>query len=242
LAANLPKAPYFLAKDMKKNTACHALVASALLLALQAHAQTMYRCGSVYQDRPCDAGKTGRALGSTGTAPAAAATASLDPECAQRGKDALKIVWSREGGATEERLVSEATTPAAKRLVQDVYRRRGAASHVQAAVEADCIAEKQKAEEDTAKAIAAALKAQREGTPQAPETAAAPSPDPHAEERAKRERAAYEADRKKEQCARYNARVDELRARERAGGSAHTMDELNEQRRSLRAQMSGAGC
>ena len=31
------------------------LVSGSLLIVLQAQAQTMYRCGSVYQDRPCDA-------------------------------------------------------------------------------------------------------------------------------------------------------------------------------------------
>ncbi len=93
-------------------------------------------------------------------------TASLpsgDAQCAQRGKDSLKIVWSREGGATQERLVAEARTFQEKRFVEDVYRRRGSASEVQASVEADCVAQKEK--QDLADALAkAAARAQREAT------------------------------------------------------------------------------
>jgi hypothetical protein len=221
------------------------ILGCGLLIALQVHAQTLYRCGSVYQDRPCDAGKPGKVVGSSRAAQAPPASAGVDAECVQRGKDSLTIVWSREGGASEERLLAEAKSPQDKRLVRDVYRRHGGASTVRAAVEADCMAEKQKAEEDTAKAIAAALKAQRDGT-QPPERAPSQRTDAGADaaaaEERRRERAAYEADQKKQQCARYHSQLDSLRAQERAGGSARRMDELNDQRRSLRAQVSSAGC
>ena len=81
------------------------LVAGTLAIIAQAEAQTMYRCGSVYQDRPCDAGAKSKVVGSTGSASAAPAPAAgVDPECGQRARDSQKIVWAREGGATEERL------------------------------------------------------------------------------------------------------------------------------------------
>jgi hypothetical protein len=221
------------------------IVGFGLLIAMQVHAQSLYRCGSVYQDRPCDAGKPGKVVGSSGAGEAPPASTDVDAQCVQRGKDAMKIVWSREGGATEERVLADARSPEERRLVRDVYRRPGSASTVRSAVEADCMAEKRKAEEDTAKAIAAALKAQREGTLM-PERA---SPQPAeagahaaAAEARQRERAAYEADRKKQQCAQYNSQLETLRAQERTGGNARRMDELNDQRRSLRAQMSSAGC
>jgi hypothetical protein len=216
-----------------KTTISPFILGCALLTAMQVQAQTMYRCGNVYQDRPCDAGKPGRAVGSTRTDAAAPAVARVDAECAQRGKDSLKIVWSREGGATLERLLDEAKTAEDKRLVRDVYRRPGGASTVQAAVEADCVVEKQKAEEETAKAIAAALKAGRDGTLPAPEPASPQRPQ---------ERAAHEPDRKKQQCAQLDAQLESLRARERAGGDVRRMEALNDERRALRAQMSRAGC
>jgi uncharacterized protein DUF4124 len=218
----------------------------SLLLAAQAHAQTLYRCGNVYQDRPCDAGQKGKVLGSTGAAGSAGPatqTGGVDPECVQRGTDSNKIVWAREGGATEERLLSEAASESQRRLVRNAYRRPGAASSVQAAVEADCVAEKQREEQEAAIAVAAALKARREGGGAGlqPSPAQA-SADPKAQEQAAQQRAEYGADQKKRQCARYKDDMDRLRNLERAGGSASTMDSLNDQRRGLREQMSRAGC
>ena len=213
-----------------------ALVA---LLCAQAQSQTLYRCGKVYQDRPCDAGQAGRAVGSTSTAAPAAPSGPADAECAQRGKDSLKVVWSREGGASEERLVAEARSAADKRFVQDVYRRRGSASQVQAAVEADCRAEKAQLELDAAMAAAAAVRAQREGVP-AP---AAPLPVvPVIPVNEAPRPAPDQAEGKKRICAQYAAEMDELRSRERAGGSIQTMERLNESRRRLHARMSASGC
>jgi hypothetical protein len=147
------------------------LVAGTLAIVAQAEAQTMYRCGSVYQDRPCDAGAKAKVVGSTGTAAAAPGPAQgVDPECMQRARDSQKIVWAREGGATEERLLSEARSGSERRLIQDVYRRPGAASTVQQRVQADCVAEKQREEQEAAVAIAAALKARREATDAPPAT------------------------------------------------------------------------
>ena len=220
-------------------------LAAGLLIAGQAQAQNMYRCGSVYQDRPCDAGKAGKVVGSTGTAgPAATPSGDVDLECVQRGKDSQKIVWAREGGATQERLLSEASSPNERRLIQNAYRRPGAASTVQAAVEADCVAEKRREEQETAIAVAAALKARREGgdAPQSLQPGANAGAQEQAVQIAAQERAQREADQKKRQCARYSQDMESLVRQGRAGGSASTMDSLNEQRRSLRDRMSATGC
>ena len=222
-------------------------LSGCLLMAAQASAQTMYRCGSVYQDRPCDAGKAGKVVGSTGTgAPAAPAGAGdVDPECVQRGKDSLKIVWAREGGATEERLLSEASSSRERRLIQNAYRRPGAATTVQAAVESDCVAEKRREEQDAAIAVAAALKSRREGGG-APAQSLQPVAESKSQEQAAQiaaqQRAEAAAERKKAQCAGYNQDMESLVRQERSGGSSSRMDSLNEQRRSLRDRMSAAGC
>ncbi|MGQ0512629.1 MAG: hypothetical protein ACT4P9_18650 [Betaproteobacteria bacterium] len=230
-----------------------ALVALAVLLVgASAHAQTMYRCGNKYQDRPCDANQKGRAVGNTGAASAARPAGASDAECAQRGKDALKVVWSREGGATLERLMGEIDSSGAsaarkaedKRFVQDVYRRPGAAGQVQSAVEADCIVEKEKAER-AASLAAAAAKAQQElrpGSSAAPSAPPAQIGDPAAAERARQQTLAQEAERRKARCSRINASLDQLATQERSGGSAATMDRLREQRRQLREESGRAGC
>jgi hypothetical protein len=219
------------------------LFLSTSLLGSAAQAQTLYRCGKTYQDRPCTAGQAGKVVGSTASGAPAAAASGADAECVQQGKDSLSIVWSREGGATEERLVSEAASAAQKRFVRDVYRRPGAASQVQAAVEADCVTAKAKAEQDAAIALAAALRAQREGKLEPPAAQSGlRSADPAAEQRLKAEQAAAAAEHTKRHCASLDSEMNRLRAQERRGGSAQTMEGLNERRRNLRERMSGAGC
>jgi hypothetical protein len=218
------------------------LLLIAMLLVWPVYAQKMYRCGSQYQDRPCDAGQKSKTVGSTGVG-ASANTPSGDPQCAQRGKDALKIVWSREGGATQERLLSDATNAEAKQLVIDVYRRRGSAAEVQAAVEADCVVQKEKQERADALATAAA-RAQKEAgiQPAAPAAAPAPVSDPNAGERARQERAALEEKEKKRTCAGLHQQMEDLRAQERVGGSTGTMEALRGQRRRLQSQTDSNGC
>jgi hypothetical protein len=218
------------------------LAAALALLCAPAQSQTMYRCGKVYQDRPCDAGTKGKAMGSTGVE-AATPSGGGDAECAQRGKDSLKIVWSREGGATEERLLSETRSGSQQQFIRDVYRRRGSAAQVQAAVEADCVAEKERMR---AAMAAAALSGQPLPASPAVREPMQPAADPEAEARRKWEReqkqAAAAAESRKRTCDGYNRQMESLRARERSGGSAATMDSLNAQRRDLRERMGKAGC
>jgi hypothetical protein len=221
-------------------------LAGSLMISAQAESQTMYRCGSVYQDRPCDAGKAGRVVGGAAAAgPATTQSSGVDPECVQRGRDSNKIVWAREGGASEERLLSEASSAKARRLIQNAYRRPGAATTVQAAVEADCVAEKRREEQENAIALAAALKAQKEGAgapTQLLQPGAAPAGQDQAVQIAAQQRAEREAGQKQAQCARYRDDMESLVRQERAGGSASRMDSLNDQRRSLRERMSRTGC
>jgi hypothetical protein len=237
------------------------LLVASVFVCTEGLGQTMYRCGNKYQDRPCDAGQKSRAVGSTGvdsgpapgTAPAAGAGSAgavrSAAQCAQLGQDALKIVWSREGGATQERLESEAKTGRERNFVRDVYRRRGSAPQVQAAVEADCIAEREKEAQAAAlEAAAARLRGeQREAGSGSPIPIESRPPPSAAEvQAAEQQRARAAADRdaesKKRVCARFNASMDDLRARERRGGSVGTMDAMREERRSLQSEMSSNGC
>ncbi len=68
-------------------------IGAAAMLALsavlpQAHAQKMYHCGTIYQDRPCD-GSGGGAIGKTGTpapAPQPVSVSSSDQKVAAQKK------------------------------------------------------------------------------------------------------------------------------------------------------------
>src|SRR4030067_762715 len=129
-----------------------------------AHAQKMYRCGNVYQDRPC-AGEQQKIIGSTGAASASAAPA-VEGHCAQRGANAQKIMWAKETGRTEEMQLSAASSGEERKLIAEVYRKRGPSVEVRAAIEADCTAERQRAAQAAA-LIEAAAKLQGQDRPAA---------------------------------------------------------------------------
>jgi hypothetical protein len=119
---------------------------------------TMFRCGSSYQDRPCDAGQPAKVINSSGVArehasnpaPASAASAGVaavaplrvDAECAALGNRAKQIVWAKETGRTADVQLAAASSDDDRRLIADVYRRRGSALDVRSGVEADCMAAK----------------------------------------------------------------------------------------------------
>ena len=131
-----------------------ALVGTALCV--PAAAQKMYRCGNVYQDRPCDNGQAAKVVSGNGGGSSLPDKPGADAACTQRGLDSQKIVWSREAGATAEKMLAQAKTSSEKTLVTDVYRRYGSAPQVRAAIEADCLADKEKAAQAAALLQAAA--------------------------------------------------------------------------------------
>ena len=83
-------------------------------------AQTMYRCGTVFQDRPCENGQQGKVIGTNraSNSTQAAAKPAVDMSCARRGEEAKKIIWSREGGASAEKLMAEASSSEQRRLIE----------------------------------------------------------------------------------------------------------------------------
>jgi len=143
-----------------------SIIGSVLLvfsLQTAAQAQTLYRCGNSYQDKPCDKGQKEQILGKL-TTPDNANKPVVDASCRLRGEDAKKIIWMREAGATQERVLSEAGTDERKKLINEIYAQRGNAADVRAAVEKECMDEKQRA-----------LNAAKPVAPAAPAAASAPA-------------------------------------------------------------------
>jgi hypothetical protein len=120
---------------------------------------TMYRCGNVYQDRPCT-GAPGQEIKPSGgsvpsagqvTAPGggtrpAGSHAAATAFCSQKGEQAERIVWKREGGASREDQIAElglrrqmVNGREVENLIRDVYTRKGSASQVRGLVEAECM-------------------------------------------------------------------------------------------------------
>jgi hypothetical protein len=229
---------------MEKEAWAVAAALACAAISAPVGAQTMYKCGKQYQDRPCDAGQQGRAVGSA-TSSQPAGGAAGDADCAQRGGDALKVAWSREGGATAERLLAEIDAkgiPPSKKadekaLVQSVYQKRGSAPQIRAAVEAECLAEKEKAAQAAALAAAAA-KLQ----PAAPASApAAPAAAPGTPQVTAVQQTGS-ADSNKTLCRNLGSSLERNRASQRKGGGTAAMESLRDSAGKIEAQMREAGC
>ena len=204
----------------------------------------MYRCGSAYQDRPCDGAQAGKQVtpgGKAGNAPATSPTAAAHPECTQRGADSQKIVWSRENGETEEKMSAAESGPARKKLIADVYRVRGSAPQVRTRIEAECqteMAEKAKAlvlyESMVQAGVAPAQKT-------APAASSAAEREAEAAQRAQNV-AQSEAVEKKSKCDRLLASRESILGQQRAGGSSSQVDNLNRQRATVDRDIQDKGC
>ena len=220
-----------------------ALTAAIILFALcaPAQAQSMYRCGTVYQDHPCEGAQQGKVIGRTSTSQATS-SGSGDAGCARRGAAAQKLVWAREGGATEERAFSEARTAEERRIVAEVYHNRGTSSEVRASVEAACVREKELA----VQAGMGMDSGQSYAPSNVPPTRAAQSAN-ETEQRSQesmraKEKASAEAARKKSECEYLKRQLDGITTSQRSGGSAATMENLNQQQRDTNTRLSQAGC
>ena len=231
---------------------------ACLLVLAGAPAMAMYRCGNVFQDKPCESGTqidlspSGRAAPSQalpGAAPAAvAAPARSTPRanaatfaiaCSRVGEQAQRITWKREGGATMEQQLAERATVLSPdeqaKTVQSVYARRGSAPDIRSQVEAECMADKEK--EAAAAELLNQLRKQAGETPVAPPEAAGTAarsteatPPPASDKPSK----AY--------CASLKKSVDDARVRLAQGGSSRQMESMQNDRRSAENSMRSSGC
>jgi hypothetical protein len=216
------------------------------------NAQKLYRCGSAYQDRPCE-GEPGRVVGNAIAENQTTSKQSVDSECARRGVDAQKIAWAREAGKTADAQLALTTNTEERRLIADAYRKNGSAALVRAAIEADCVTEKEKAMQ-AALLIAAAHKLR--GTSSASTSASAstsspastlPSGPTEAEQKIalSQEKEASEARQSRNKIARcsgLNSSLDNLRDQQRTGGSAIKMETLSRQREELDKSLRESRC
>ncbi|HCN88808.1 MAG TPA: hypothetical protein DIT28_06470 [Oxalobacteraceae bacterium] len=189
----------------------------------------MYRCGKTYQDRPCDNGQQGKVIGNS-EAPHATGKSVVDASCARRGNDAQKIVWSRGAGALQDQLQAAAGSGEQRKLIADVYAIRGTSSAVRAAIETDCVQEKEKS------ALAATMLGGAGNAPSAPSTDMPRKADDSGAEAARRADNAARANRtaaarKRALCGDLKVQSDRNRSSQRGGGDVAQMERLNQQRR-----------
>jgi hypothetical protein len=199
-----------------------------VLLCTHVQAQQMYRCGKVFQDRPCDGNQQINTPAASSSTAQNAARPATNQECVRRGEEAQKIVWAKEAGRTEEMQLA-AASPAQKQLISDVYRRRGTSTEMRAAIEADCNAEKERAAQAAA-LISAGNKMLEPNRSAAPSSAggsgdagqsatAVPTPT--------RESLAAAEAKKQDRCKSLNSQLTRIREQQRRGTSAANMDRLN---------------
>lgn len=117
-----------------------------IVLSSSSQAQTMYRCGSSYQDKPCANGQQGVVIGSAKAASKNANEANgssevLDPACKRRGEEAKKIIWMREAGAQKNDLLAKSSSDEQSQLIADIYAVRGNSNDIRANIEKNCMQE-----------------------------------------------------------------------------------------------------
>jgi hypothetical protein len=240
---------------------------TVLLLALLAAtpASAVYRCGNTFQDQPCSSGETGGRIGPSGSpapaapkAPAAAGAAapagSAAPSrfasvCARVGQDAQAVAWKREAGATQERQLADLPGSASRedmvRTIASVYSRRGSAPEIRAAIEAECVAEKQSQADATA--MLKLLTEQAGGklaqpAASAQSVAAPPNPPSNDAGALVQSVGTTGPSDSAAACASLRTQDDALRAKMRTGGSVTTMETYYEQKRKLDRSRSDAKC
>jgi len=217
--------------------ACLGLALLVMSWAGAATGQTLYRCGSTYQDRPCDQGQPGKVVGrAAADAPAPAPAAQGDPACARRAQAAQKIIWQREAGLTELEQIDRATSPVERELIAEVYLHRGGSREIRAAIEARCVAEKER-EAAHRGAIRPGVATVDSANPAPAAPLAAPAPPPQAA-------TGIAGDRRDDRryCDVLAQERQRLRELERAGGSVDVMERLAQQRRDNEKARAAASC
>lgn len=202
-----------------------------------ASAQRMYRCGSSYQDRPCEAGVPDKVFRSGGAEAASANTlkAVADLDCIKRGADAQQIVWARESGKTADDQSRQAQNDQQRRLIAEVYAVRGSAPLVRDAIQAKCQQDKEQAAQAAA-LMAAALKAQGGGNP-------VPELRPVANDTAGETSTAKPPPTSSSTtCDGFKAQLESIRSQERMGGSAQVMESLRQRRSGIEKAARAQGC
>ncbi|MFZ6844253.1 hypothetical protein [Undibacterium sp. RuTC16W] len=202
---------------------------------ISAQAQTMYRCGSVFQDKPCESGQQ-KVIGTIKT-PGPSDKPALDLSCTRRGEEAKKIIWMREGGALQDKLMAEASTSERRKLIADVYAIRGNSGDVRAAIENDCMAEKTRAQQFGTRIDEDIPGQARAATQRA--NAEQDKPINNTSDTANTTNAAA---RKRMQCDLLKNQLATARLDQKSGGSAGTMDTLAQQRRNTESELKSFGC
>ena len=208
------------------------LLLQASILPGYAQAQNLYRCGSTYQDKPCDAGQPSQLI-KKNPSPSTSDKLPLDGNCVRRGEEAKKVIWYKEGGGFQDKLQADAKTAEQRKIIADVYAMKGNANDIRIKIESDCMAEKEAErkfgprsnDDEVSRHQAAERKAVNGETPKD-----SSKPD------------TTEAARKQKQCEEVRKQINSLRSAQKAGGSAQEMETQANSRRDIETSLKELGC
>lgn len=114
------------------------------------NAQNLFKCGAVFQDKPCDTDLQQKYSRVTGSFTKEQVTASADAQCADLGARALPIIQARLRNEPVQNLHAQVEqTPMTRQdraqqkdLITAVYSRSGSAVDLRAGIETDCMEKK----------------------------------------------------------------------------------------------------
>lgn len=205
----------------------------------------MFRCGSSYQDRPCDAGQPSKVIGSNGASREQAAEdeapTKADAECTALGNRAKQVVWAKETGKTAEAQLAAAASENDRRLIADVYSRRGSSVVIAKGIEGDCMADKERMAQAAA-LIEAGRKLQGQGGPALASAQPAPARPVEAAEPRQATPSNTTLLAKNARCQAAKEHLGDVTSAQRVGGSVTQMEQLNRQRQAAAKALRDAGC
>lgn len=221
---------------------CALLMAITMCLFLQesVQAQTMYRCGSNYQDKPCANGQVGKVIGSQKNSAVngepSEPKVTVDPVCLRRSEEAKKIIWMRQGGAAKDEVMAKMDGMEQQGLVNEVYATRGDTPQIRAAIEKRCMTERVMFKRPENMSDAELLNAARvlEKRVNAAEKAEA-ARVPVAEQEAP-------AAKRKLPCPNIKMQLEIVNNSIRAGADVPTLQQLNQQKRELEKDFVAGNC
>jgi len=199
-----------------------ALCAVLALTGLQAHA--LYRCGSVYQDRPCDSSVEQKQLMKSGAVIVTPATPAPKPAAPAAPAAAAAPVKAAPAPAA-----APSTAPAPAAAVAPAAPAAPAKPAVVAAP-------------PVAAATPTAPKQAAPAAPPAPAPSAAPAPAAAAAAAAVAAARSLPSGNSKARCALLGTQLDSVESKARAGGTAADMERFAQERRAVQKSLVNAGC
>jgi hypothetical protein len=223
-----------------------ALIWIIFFSAQAAQAGDLYRCGSTYQDTPCQNAKLEKNVKKI-VAPSAnqasmTSSIKIDFDCKQKGEKAKKIMWMREVGRTADEQIASPPDGASPSLIKEVYSHRGSSLEVRNTIEQTCMEQKER-DKLAAQMIAEAqrLRAGNASAPATNENLKPTNDEPIFKDEIPN-RLSDTTNSQAEKCNHLKERSIIIADKKRTGGSAKLMENLRREQNEVNEALKMSGC